>query len=115
MELNLKGRLPEANIQAEFYYRCKQEKIPCMLEYTIEGARFDAIIHNNKRISHIVEIKSMTERAKRRRLARSRMPKQITKYLQHGLPVLVIINVDDIDKTIMQIKADLRDERSQIS
>lgn len=104
MKIVWKNRLPEANIQAEFYMRCKLAGIPILLEYKVKGARFDAVILDNDTITHIIEFKSMTPSGIARRLASPKKLKQIEKYERFGLPVILVVNLDGIDEAIVKIK-----------
>lgn len=100
MKLIIKRRISEANIQAEFYCRCKENNLNCYLEYKIDNCRFDCVIYDeNKNIYAIVEIKSYT---------RDKEPnwntKQMRKYRQFNLPIYLITKIDQIDNIISKLK-----------
>lgn len=91
----------EANVQAELYRQCCITKLRCTLEYTHSyyceekqkkrRCRFDAIIHDNDKIYCIIECK----RPFRRRRS-ERKTKQIERYEQFGVPVLVLREFRDV-------------------
>lgn len=94
-----KAKLNSANIQADFYMRCKLHNIPCILEYKHERCRFDAIIHDDKHILEIVEIKNH-----KRPWREPKPTKQTEKYRAYGLPVFHVRCYADINQTVEAIK-----------
>lgn len=100
MKLEIKGRIAEANIQAEFYRKCVENNLCCYLEYKFEKSRFDAVLYhkNTLEIYAIIEIKSY---------ALNKNPnlntKQLFKYRQYNIPVYVIGRLEAIDSVINKI------------
>lgn len=97
-------KLPESNIQAEFYLRCKQEGINCLLEYRVKGSRFDAIIYKGEEIICIIEVKNLSKSSLKRRLDGKRQYKQIERYKQYGIPVICIWDASFIEPAIAEVK-----------
>ena len=93
------ARLPEANIQAEFYRQCKYNGINICLEYKHYKSRFDAIVYNdNKKIIFIIEIKSYkTNKSPKTKT------KQMKKYESYGVPVILITRLEQIEDVIDKI------------
>ena len=97
-------RIPEANIQAEFYRQCKNNGINVCLEYRFSGCRFDAVVYDqNKFIHFIVEVKSYTDPNKKPNWN----TKQIKKYKQFRTPVLLIVRMEGIKEAIEHIKKEM--------
>lgn len=89
-------RLPEANIQAEFYHRCRLLGLRLCLEYKYEHCRFDAVMLDNKdNIYAIIEFKSRIKP-----IIGDYNTKQIKKYQQYGIPIIVCLDYFSIDKAI---------------
>lgn len=103
MKLFLKKRLPEANVQAELYMKCREFGYPCILEYRVKGARFDAVIHRGEDIICIVEVKNLSRKAVKRRLSGERQYKQIERYENYGVPVLCLWNMKYLDSVVAEI------------
>lgn len=97
-------RLPEANVTAELYVRLKQEDISCLLEYKVKGCRFDVIIIQGDDIVCIVEVKSRSKRVIKRRLEKGYKYKQVERYETHGVPVLLVYDLDSIESVVSDIK-----------
>jgi hypothetical protein len=97
MKLEIKGRISEANIQAEFYRRCKDNNLHCYLEYKHEKSRFDAVMYYREtlEIYAIIEVKSYAEKK-----APNLDTKQLKKYNQYNIPVYVIGRMEAIDEVI---------------
>ena len=90
-------RYAEANVQAEFYHRCRLLKLRLCLEYTCNNCRFDAVmIDNNDNIYAIVEFKRSTKGYV------STKTKQLKKYSKYGVPILICINFEGINDTIIK-------------
>ena len=89
-------KIHSANIQAEFYSRCRKLGIPCVLEYRYGKLRFDAIIHNGKDILAIVEVKNH----KYPNDTRHSTTRQIAKYSDFGAPVILLNHYTRIEKAI---------------
>ena len=106
MKIVLK-RLPEANIQAEFYHRCREEKINCILEYKVGNCKFDAVVYDDKRNALlIIEFKSYkTNKAPKTNT------KQIEKYKKHGLSIMMVTRFDDVEWAISYIKDNFAKKR----
>lgn len=89
-------RIPEANIQAEFYHRCRGLGLRLCLEYKYEHCRFDAVMLDNEdNIYAIVEFKSRIKP-----IIGDYNTKQIKKYQQYGIPIIVCLDYFSIDKAI---------------
>lgn len=89
-----------ANIQAEIYHQCRLEGIDCYLEYSVGGCRFDLITIKDGDIISIIECKSYLNPKKRAKINTV----QLEKYRRFGVPVLVAVRMDDVEKTIKEIK-----------
>lgn len=100
MKLKIGKRISEANIQAEFYRKCLENKLNCYLEYKYDKCRFDAVLYHkyNKDIYAIVEIKSYIKKQ-----SPNLNTKQLEKYSQYNIPIYVIGRIEDIDSTIEKI------------
>jgi hypothetical protein len=98
MKLEIKHRIAEANIQAEFYHQCKLNKIPCYLEYKIERSRFDAVIYEekSKEILCLLEIKSYKYEYDDANID----TKQCKKYSKYRIPLIYIVRMSDIEEVI---------------
>ena len=101
------NKLPEANIQAEFYMQCKLNNINCMLEYKTSGCRFDAIVYNNNlKIVAAVEVKSYSNQDYVNTNTR-----QIAKYKKvckkYNIKLFLICNKKHIEEVITKIKGEL--------
>lgn len=100
MKFEVPKRLPEANIQAEFYHRCRLEGLRLCLEYKYEHSRFDCVmIGDDDSIYAIVEFKS-----KVKPIVKSYNTKQIQKYSQYNIPIVLCFSYKDIDYTISRCK-----------
>ena len=89
-------RLPEANIQAEFYHRCRLLGLRLCLEYKYEHSRFDAVmLDSDDNIYAIIEFKSRIKP-----IIGDYNTKQIKKYQQYGIPIIVCLDYFSIDKAI---------------
>jgi len=97
----LSGRVPEANIQAEFYRLCRKYGIEVLLEITHKGCRFDAVVFLDNRPFAIVEVKNYTER--RASMGLSTKGRQLRKYSQFGLPVIGVLNSRQVTTSIDRI------------
>jgi DNA-binding MurR/RpiR family transcriptional regulator len=91
-------RITEANIQAEFYHQCRLKGVECYLEYKHEQSRFDAIIIKNNDVVLIVEFKSYKTDKKGKTKT-----KQLDKYRQYGIPVLLITRMNQIEQVIASL------------
>jgi hypothetical protein len=99
MKFNPNNRLPEANIQAEFYHQCKLNNIKCYLHYKIDHSVFDAIIIKDNTIIKIIEFKSyVTNRDGKINT------KQLKKYSQYGIPIVLITRLWQIQNVIDSLK-----------
>ena len=92
-------RVTEANIVAECYHRLKNLGIESYLAYKLESSLFDMVIVKNNEIHIIIEFKSRTYK----NMDKHRFSKQLMKYTQYNVPVLVCTHMDKIDITIKQI------------
>lgn len=102
-------KLPEANIQAEFYMACKQNQLNCYLQYIVDNplswkkhgkCRFDAVIYDsNDEIFAIIEIKSYHRQNKQG----NRDTKQLKKYTQFNVPIFILTRIEHIPDLIKQI------------
>lgn len=104
IEVNLKKRIPEANIQAEIYHRLKLEGVSRILEYKHLKSRFDIMIleevGERAFAKGIIEVKSWAKKG--------REPKwegaQLQKYGKLGLPVLVCGRWEEIEDAVQWAK-----------
>jgi len=81
-------RLPEANIQAEFYHCCRLLEIPCVLEYRTPTGRHDVVIfsRNFDYLLAIVECKCSQ--------AQCDYPsRQITRYREVGVAIYTLCSL----------------------
>lgn len=96
MKFISRNRIHESNIQAEFYHRCKLRGLNVYLEYRYERCRFDAVmINDNNDIYAIIEFKS-----RKRPIKGEYKTKQMEKYSKYNIPILLCVNLENIDKTI---------------
>lgn len=95
-------KLNSANVQAEFYRRCVENNIFCVLEYKHEKCRFDAIIVRDSRIIFIIEVKNY-----RRPKPDAPNTKQLQKYAVYGVPVILIRTIHDVEPAILRIRKQL--------
>lgn len=96
MKFIIPKRLPEANIQAEFYHRCRLLGLRLCLEYRYEHCRFDAVmLDRNDNIYAIIEFKSRIKPIKG-----EYKTKQIDKYSKYGIPIIVCLDYNSIDLAI---------------
>lgn len=84
------GKVPEANIQAEFYRLCRQNDVKILLEVKYQNCRFDAVVFNNDKPFAIVEIKNYGKKCTERGLKRT--GRQWLKYSSYGIPVIEVLN-----------------------
>lgn len=92
--LAIKSRIPEANIQAEFYRRCWAKGVKVLLEIKHERSRFDAVVFCEDAAVAIVEVKNYSNK----RISAGykngeytpKQTKQFAKYNDYGVPVIVI-------------------------
>lgn len=93
-------RLPEANIQAEFYHRCRGIGLRLCLEYKYEHCRFDAVmIGDDDMVYAIVEFKSRIYP-----IDGVYDTKQIRKYSQYNIPIVLCFSYKEIDNAINECK-----------
>lgn len=88
------GRVPEANIQAEFYRICRKHNIPILLEISFEDCRFDALIFQNDIPFAIIEMKNYSK--KRAAVGLTKKGRQMKKYMRFGLPIIGVMSQKDI-------------------
>lgn len=105
-------RVPEANIQAEFYRICRKYGIAILLEIKYEDCRFDAIIFRNDTPFAIVEVKNRSERSAEKGL--NKRGRQMKKYTRFGLPIIAVLSskhiLPSVEKVLMLLqKADEQD------
>jgi len=100
-------KVSKVSIQAELYSQCKERGFKCVLEYTYENCRFDAVIVVDKDIVAIVETKSLSDISilKERKFATKKInaSDQLRKYTAYGVPVLLCLSRKDIGRTIYKI------------
>lgn len=94
MKFNVPRKLPEANVQAEFYHRCRNFHrcrnlgLRLCLEYRLDNCRFDAVMINSRdEIYAIVEFKSWI----RDKDVMNYDSKQLQKYRAYGVPVVFLL------------------------
>jgi len=116
MKVDLTKKIPEANIQAEFYKQCKDAGINIILEYATKyydpsfygqksgrrkKCRFDCLIYDDDRNAIcIVEIKSRLYGSSPKMLK----TKQIKRYESFGIPVLLIANMNEVAVGVNKVK-----------
>ena len=105
------GRVPEANIQAEFYLLCRKHKIPVLLEVKYMNCRFDAVIFCNDRPCAIVEVKNFTEKTAKRGLKKN--GRQYRNYTKFGIPLIQLLNSKQILKAFDDVLEIYNKEISQ--
>lgn len=88
------GRVPEANIQAEFYMLCRRHGIQALLEVKYENCRFDVLVFNNDRPFAIVEVKNYSNRTSIRGLKKN--GRQYKKYTSYNIPLIEVLNSKQI-------------------
>lgn len=78
---------------------CKLLGIPCYLEYKYDNCRFDAVIFDDSslEILILVEFKSKIKNSKNLKT------KQLEKYRDHGLPVVLISKSDQLEEGILEV------------
>lgn len=91
-------KLSEANIQAEFYYHCKNLGIFCVLEYATPIGRLDAAIFspNAERLVAIIEFKRDVTRV-------NPQSRQVLRYQKIGVPVYIAASINDAEKLAHEI------------
>lgn len=95
------NKIHSANIQAEFYSRCKENNIICYLEFKDKNSRFDALVFNDDlQKKAIIEFKSYKDKNKKTNL----FTKQILKYTTYNLNIYVITRFEQIDEVISKLK-----------
>lgn len=94
-------RLPEANIQAEFYHLCRLNGIPCILEFHTPTGRHDVTVWTPgyTHLLCIVECKSL--KAGQVFYSDSR---QIRRYQQVGVPVYGIPRLEEAEAVFQTVK-----------
>ena len=103
------NKLPEANIQAEFYHQCRLQKIKCILEYKVENCRFDALVYDeNRNVKCIVEFKSYKTRKKPKTNTN-----QINKYKKFGLPIIMCTRFEDVKWAVEEAKKTLKPKKEK--
>lgn len=97
-------KISSANIQAEFYRRALANGWECYLEHRHQGCRFDAIIVKDGLVRFIIE-------AKKPRLRPRKVPKklkQIERYEEFGVPVLLVATMSDLEAAISFIQEGIK-------
>ena len=101
----------EATIQAEFYHHCRLKGIQCALEYSavlhsVDGtisprSRFDIVILNRDKtkVWAIIEVKKEENHSHEYTWYKT---EQGEKYKQYGLPIYLVVTMQDI-KTIINV------------
>lgn len=80
-------RVPEANIQAEFYMLCRRHDIRVLLEVKYENCRFDCLVFLANEPFAIVEVKNYMKR-----VVLNGKTNQVRKYSKYGLPVIGVVS-----------------------
>jgi hypothetical protein len=88
------GKVPEANIQAEFYMLCRKNGIQILLEVRYMDCRFDALVFNQGRPFAIIEIKNYGKKCSVRGLPKN--GRQWNKYSRFGIPLIEVLNSSQI-------------------
>jgi hypothetical protein len=101
MRLIKPRKLPEANIQAELYHRCKTAGISVLLEYSVKRqdgkkCRFDAVLLKGTEIVGIIEVKSYKNPARQP----NANTKQMAKYREFGVPVYLVTHMNHLHKCL---------------
>ena len=86
----IKKRVPEANIQAEFYRLCRANDIRVLLEVKYENCRFDALIFKDDRPFAIIEVKNYSHR--KSTIGLTTKGRQMKKYMKYGLPIIGVLS-----------------------
>src|SRR4051812_36051654 len=91
-------RVPEANIQAEFYHEFRQLGLPCLLEYTTVTGRHDLAIFNAAcdQLLCIIECKNNEWRG----------AGQLLRYQRLGVPIFKLCRLVDCAPLAMRIKGE---------
>ena len=92
-------RLPEANVQAEFYHQARLVGMVCVLEFMSPAGRLDLVVLNDEadRLLCIVECKRETRRSDFDQSA------QVARYRQLGVPVLCLMMRDESASLVKRI------------
>mgnify|MGYP003437501825 CR=1 FL=1 len=105
------GKVPEANIQAEFYRLCRQNGIPVLLEVTYDHCRFDILVFRNDRPFAIVEVKNFGTKGSMRGLKKT--GRQYTKYKKFGIPIIELLNSRQIFTRFNELQIMLQNADNQ--
>ena len=88
------GRVPEANIQAEFYMLCRKHGIKVLLEVKYENCRFDAVVFKDDKPFAIIEVKNYASR--RCVIGLSKKGRQMQKYMKYDIPIIGVLSARHI-------------------
>lgn len=98
-----RGKITEANIQAECYSRLRNRGIKCYLDYYYEKCRFDMVVYIEGRLySEIILIVEFKSKSLGHVMKET---KQYLKYAKFGIPVVYCSHWDEIGYTIKTIKS----------
>lgn len=84
------GRVPEANIQAEFYMLCRKNGIQILLEVKYQNCRFDALVFKNDIPFAIIEVKNYSKKRSIKGLTSN--GRQMQKYMKYNLPIIGVLS-----------------------
>jgi len=107
-------RLHSANIQAEFYRKCRMLDLRICLEYKHDDCRFDAVaIDDDDNIVAIVEFKSYSAKFRQPHYTPNYNTKQITKYKKFGVPVFIVGRMNQVEYIIYKIVDLLKSQKNE--
>lgn len=88
-----------ANIQAEFYHRCRLAGINCILEHKYDDCRFDILCYDRaNNVFAIIEAKYAKDG-----YVINKFSRQWRKYNRYGIPLFYIANDNDINTVFNDI------------
>ncbi len=94
-------KIPEANIQAEFYMLCRKYKIQILLEVKYQDCRFDAVVFTDDRPFAIIEFKNRWRWDNLKPINED--TRQMKKYRRYGLPIIQVLSARQIIKSFNQL------------
>ena len=94
----------EDNLKVQLNYYCHKNGIFLEMEYSYKKCRFDAVLVRSGEILAIIEFKNWENIGRAREETRE-TPKQFTKYLAFGLPVLVVWKIGGLKPLYLRLKS----------
>ena len=97
-------KLDQVNIAVELAMRFHARRTGYKLhfEYSHERSRFDCIVHDDSIVYIIIEIKTSHRKARKN-------TKQMAKYKQYNVPIILISNMEDVGYGLIRILNTMRD------